>query len=272
MKIARKHFAEYLLLAAVTIVSILGFWDLYFGSEADPQPHHHLHLVTVAAWLFFLLFQLNSVARGDFKAHRKNGISVLLMASIVVAAVAFLSVLSAQRAIGLGRPDELLVQNVMVSLQFGLLIVLAFLFRKRREIHGSLMFSTLLLFGGIALFFALLSFVPMFRIEGPETFYRFGAAATTGLSVCIGVAVLLFLSAPRTRWPYLLAAGCLVLNDAINELLIRFDLSYPATKVIGSLNPILAFIAAFVIQFALLALLVLPVGKRSKDHDRRVNS
>ncbi len=169
----------------------------------------------------------------------------------------------------MGRPDDLLVQNVMVSLQLGLLIFLAFLFRKRREIHGSLMFSTLLLFGGIALFFALLSFVPIFRIEGPETFYRFGTAATTGLSVCIGAAVLLFATAPRTRWPYLLAAGCFVLNDAINGLLIRFDLSYPATEMIGSLNPILTFIAAFVIQFALLALLVSPVARRSKTTARR---
>jgi len=270
MNVAKNYVAEYLLLAAVSIVSILGFWELYLGVEADPQPHHHMHLITVFAWLFFLLAQLNSVARGHFKAHRKTGKGVLFVAPTVVATVAYLSVLSAQRAIGQGRPDDLLVQNVMLSLQLALIIGLAFLFRKRRKIHGSLMFSTLLFFGGIALFFTLLSFVPMFRIEGPETFYRFAVAANTAVFVCCSVAVLLFVSAPRARWPYLLAAGCLVLNGAINGLFVRFDLSYPATQVIGSLNPTFTFIAAFLAQFALLALLVSPVAGISKGNTRRV--
>ncbi len=34
MKIAKKYIAEYLLLAAVSIVSILGFWDLYFWERS----------------------------------------------------------------------------------------------------------------------------------------------------------------------------------------------------------------------------------------------
>lgn len=272
MKNASKYRPEYLLLLAVAIVSVLGFWDLYFGVDADPQRHHHLHLVTAFIWLLLLLVQLNSIARGAVQAHRKNGMVVLFTAPLVVAAVAFLSVLSAQRAVASGEPDALLVQNVMVLLELGLLIGLAFLFKKRRDIHGSLLFSTLLLFGGIALFFALLSFVPMLRIEGPETFHRFGTAAMIGLAVCIGVAVLLFVSAPRTRWPYLLAAGCFVLNNGLNGLLTRFSLSYPATEMIGSLNPVATFVGVFVLQFTVLALLVSPLGRRARPPVRQADS
>lgn len=264
MKIARKYLAEYFLLVGVSLISVLGFWDLYFGIDADPQPHHHLHLTTAFLWILLLFVQLNSIARGRSKAHRKNGLVVLFMAPLVVATVASLSVLSAQRAASSGEPDTLLVQNVMVSLQLGLLVVLAFVFRKRREIHGSMLFSTLIMFGGIALFFALLSFVPMFRIEGPETFYRFGTAAVAGLAICCGAAVLLFLSAPRTRWPYLLAAGFFLLNVAINGIMARLELSYPATEMVGSLNPVWTFIGAFIVQSALLATLVSPVARRSK--------
>lgn len=263
MRIARKYLAEYFLLAGVSFISILGFWDLYLAVDADPQPHHHLHLVTAFLWMLFLFVQLNSIARGSAKAHRKNGLVVLFMAPLVVATVASLSVISAQRAAFSSEPDTLLVQNVMVSLQFGLLVVLAFMFRKRREIHGSLLFSTLILFGGIALFFALLSFVPMFRIEGPETFYRFGTAAVAGLAICSGAAVLLFLSNPRARWPYLLPAGFFLLNVAINGILTRLDLDYPATELVGSLNPVSTFLAVFIVHFALLATLVSPFARRS---------
>ena len=270
MSIARKYLAEYSLLLGVALISILGFWDLYLGVGAAPQPHHHLHLVTAFLWMLLLFVQLNSIARGSGKTHRRNGLVVLFMAPLVVATVASLSVLSAQRAASSGEPDTLLVQNVMVSLQLGLLVVLAFLFRKRREIHGTLLFSTLILFGGIALFFALMSFVPMFRIEGPETFYRFGTAAVAGLTICSGAALLLFLSNPRTRWPYLLAAGFFLLNLAINSILTSFELSLPATEMVGSLNPGWTFLGAFTVQFALLATLVSPVNRRSKAPIGRV--
>lgn len=270
MRIAKRYLAEYFLLIGVSLISILGFWDLYLGNDADPQPHHHLHLVTACLWMLLLFVQLNSIARGSGKAHRKNGLVVLFMAPLVVATVASLSVLSAQRAASSGEPDTLLVQNVMVSLQLGLLVVLAFLSRKRREIHGSLLFSTLILFGGIALFFALLSFVPMFKIEGPETFYRFGTAAVAGLAICCAVAVLLFISAPKMRWPYLLPAGFFLMNVAINGILNRLELSYAATELVGSLNPVWTFIGGFIVQFALLVPLLSPFPLRSRSPVRRV--
>ncbi|WP_343345684.1 hypothetical protein WJT74_00735 [Sphingomicrobium sp. XHP0239] len=269
MRIAKRYLVEYSLLAGVSIVSVLGFWDFYFGREANPQPYHHLHVITVFLWLLLLLVQLNSISNGGIAKHRRNGLFVLFMAPFLIATVASLSVLSARRAAASGTADPLLVQNVMVSLQLGLLVVLAFLFKKRRAVHGSLLFSTLILFGGIAVFFALLSFVPMFRIDGPETFYRFGTAAITGLVICVAVSLSLFVSAPKTRWPYLLAAGFFLFNVAINGALSGLRLDSLATDMVGSLDPLWTFAGAFVVQFTLLALLVSPITRPSTIRQSR---
>jgi len=188
---------------------------------------------------------------------------VLIVGPLLVATTAALSVLSAQRGIASGEGDALIVQNVMVALQLSLLMLLSFLFKKRRALHRSFLFGTLILFGGIALFFALLSFVPMLKIEGPETFYRFGIAAVSGLVICLGAGVLMFATDPKTRWPYLLAAGFFIFNEAINQTLINFNLISPATEIVGSLNPALIFALVFAIQLSLLASTLFPKARPS---------
>lgn len=267
MTSSNRHGPEFILLAAVSVISVLGFWDIYFGPYASPQPRHHLHVATAFLWLLLLLFQLGSVTRRRFVSHRRSGLAVLLVGPLLVATTATLSVLSAHRAFVAGEGDFLIVQNVMVTVQLGLLLFLAFVFKKRRLLHGSLLFSTLILFGGIALFFTLLTFVPMFRIEGPETFYRFGTAAITGQAVCLGAGALLFASNPKARWPYLLAAGFFLLNEVINRALTGFGLLDSATRAVGSLNPVVTFVAVFALQLALLSAAIFPVFRRPRPAD-----
>lgn len=266
MRGARTYLPEFVLLGAVLSIGVLGFWDLYLAPEAAPQPHHHAHLVTSFGWLLLLLAQLVMIARGNFAMHRKWGLAVLIAAPLVFATIAYLSVLSAARGVASGEGDMLLVQNVMVTLQFGLLVFLAFLFRRRRALHGSLMASTSILFGGIALFFALISFMPIFRIEGPDTFYRFGLAAMTAQGITLAAGALMLASAPKTRWPYLLAAGFFVLNEGISQLLVASVLIGPATRIVGALDPVLTFALSFVAMFALLAFMLLPTlrGKQAR--------
>lgn len=258
-----RYNPEFILLAAVSVFTVLGFWEIYLGAEANPQPRHHLHLATVLIWLALLLIQLILISRRDFGFHRQLGLAVLLVGPMLVASTATLSVLSARRNLASGQADALIAQNVMGTLGLSVLLLLAFVLKKYRLVHGSLLFSTLIQFGGIALFFTLLSFVPMFKIEGPETFYRFGTAAMTGLIFWLSVAALLFASSPKTRWPYLLAAAFLLINEAMNFALEGFDLSYGATVKLGSLNPALTFAAGFTIQLALLCLALFPVSRRS---------
>lgn len=264
MKGVNQYFFEFLLIAAVMLVSVLGFWDIYFAAGSDPQPHHHLHLVTVFIWMCLLLCQLTLIARGDYGTHRKVGLVVLVAGPLLVATTAMLSVHSAHKGLVSGNGDFLIVQNVMGTLELGLFIFLAFLLKKRRKLHGSFLLSTTILFMGIALFFALMSFVPQFRIEGPETFYRFQTAAMTGQAICLAVGFLFFVKDFRNGWPFLLAALCFVLNELIRFSLSGLGLIDPLTEFVGSMSQPITFISSFALLLSLLIATVRPIARRHR--------
>lgn len=263
MKGVRQYFFEYLLIAIVMLISVLGFWDIYFGADSDPQPHHHLHVATAFIWMGLLLFQLTLIGRGSYPTHRKVGLAVLVAGPLLVAMTAMLSVHSAHKGLVSGDGDFLIVQNVMGTIELGLLILLAFVLKKRRKLHGSFLLSTTILFMGIALFFALISFVPQFKIEGPETFYRFQTAAMTGQAICLAVGFLFFVKDWRNGWPYLLAALCFVLNELIRSTLASFDLIDPLTEFIGSMSQPLTFIGSFALMLSVLVATALPIARRA---------
>jgi hypothetical protein len=262
MKNLRQYAAEYLLIAAVTLTGILGFWDIYFGTGADPQPHHHLHVVTTSAWLGLLLYQLTMIGQRRFATHRKVGLVVLVIGPLLVATTAMLSVHSAHKGLVSGNGDFLIVQNVMVTLEMGLLVLLAFVLKKHRKLHASFLLSTTILFLGIALFFALISFVPQFKIEGPETFDRFQTAGMTGQAICLVVGFVYFIKDVRNGWPFLLAGALHSINELINALLAGINLIEPLTQFVGSLSQPYTFVGTFIVLFSLLAATGLQVVRR----------
>ncbi|PZQ65140.1 MAG: hypothetical protein DI570_02675 [Phenylobacterium zucineum] len=211
-----------------------------------------------------MLTQLTLIARGAYGAHRTIGLAVVVLAPLLIATTAMFSVRSANKGVVSGEGDFLVIQNVGVTLELALIICLAFLLKKHRRLHGSLLMSTAILFMGIALFFALISFAPPFRIEGPETFYRFQTAAMTGQAICLAVGVLFFLRDRRNGWPFLVAALCFPMNEAIRALLTRYDLIDPLTAFVGSLSQPLTFLASFAMLFALLASTALPGGRQTR--------
>ncbi len=73
----------------------------------------------------------------------------------------------------LGRAGMLVVQNVMFTVEMALLMV-------------------------IAMSFTLISYVPGYRIEGPETVSRFGEAVQTSSLIGSVIGLLFFRTAPRT--------------------------------------------------------------------------
>lgn len=253
MKNFNRYLFEYVFLAAVFVLSVAGFWNIYAGEDAAPNGFHHLHVVTNFIWLSLLLWQLSLIGTNQHATHRKVGLSVLFFGPLLVASAALLSVHSAHKGLVSGRGDFLIVQNVMVTLELGLLILLAFVLKKWRKLHGAFLLSTAMLFMGIALFFALIGFVPAFRIEGPETFYRFETAATTGRYVCLVVGFLFLVRDPRNGWPLLLASSFFSVNELIRSFLEARELIQPLTEFVGSMNPLLAFTGSFAVVLVLLA-------------------
>jgi hypothetical protein len=252
MNRAPRYRLESLFLATVVLVSIAGFWTLYFGPDAAPNSHHHLHVITNFIWLALLAAQLYLVANDRRQQHRTVGLAVLVVAPLLFATTALLSVHSAHKGIVSGRGDFLIIQNVGVTLELGLLMLLALLLRKRRKLHGAFLLGTAMLFLGIALFFAMIAFVPAFEIQGPETFHRFGQAAATGSAICLAIGALFVIKDRRNNWPMLLAAAFFSLNEAIKAVLTKNGLIDPLTQFVGSLSQPMTFAVSFVLLFALL--------------------
>lgn len=253
MKSSGQYLLEHVFLSLVFVVSVAGFWTVYVGPDASPNPFHHLHVASNFTWLLLLFLQLTLIRRGRHQDHRALGLAVYIVGPLLVATTAMLSVHSAHKGLVSGKGDFLIVQNVMGTLELALLIVAAFVLRKRRQLHGAFLLSTAILFLGIALFFALISFVPAFRIEGPETFHRFQSAAITGQAVCLVVGLLFVIKDFRNGWPYLLAAVFFLVNEVIRVVLDRRDLLPGLTEVVGSMSPSATFVAAFVVVLVSIA-------------------
>lgn len=252
MRTTQRFLLEQSFVAGVILLSLFGFSGIYFGPE-PPTAHHHLHVLTSLAWLSLLLWQLRLIGTGRHGLHRKLGLAVLAMGPLLFATTALLSVHSAHKGVVSGEGDFLLVQNVMGSLELGAIILTAFVLRKRRKLHGAFLLGTAVLLMGIALFFTLIGFVPAFRIEGPETFYRFGTAAAAARNVCLGAGLLFFLRDFRNGWPVLLVSAFFPLNDWINAVLAERDLLQPLTGFVGSMSQPATFVVAFATLSAALA-------------------
>lgn len=252
MRRANPYLVERAFVVLVMLLSVAGFWNIYFGRGADPGGHHHLHVVVIFAWLSLLLAQLVLLANGSNASHRTVGLGVLAMGPMLVASTALLAVHSAHKGLVSGQGDFLIVQNVMGTLELAAIIVAAFVMRRRRKLHGAFLLGTAIFFMGIALFFALISFVPMFRIEGPETFYRFQTAGVAGRYACLAVGLAFFLRDWRNGWPLLLVSSFFSVNEAINAALARNDLLQPLTAFVGSLDQALVFAGVFVAMAAML--------------------
>lgn len=256
-----KAFGEYpferLFIAIVMLLTVTGFWSIYFGADANPDPRHHLHVLTNFIWLLLLLCQVSLIGSNKHGMHKKLGLSVLVVGPLLVATTALLSVHSAHKGLASGQGDFLIVQNVGVTLEFALMILMAFVVRRQRKLHGSFLLSTAMLFMGIALFFTLISFVPAFRIEGPETFYRFETAAAASRDICLIVGLFFFFKDMKNGWPLLLASSFFSLNELGKSFLEERDLIQPLTELVGSMNPSLTFLASFAVLSALLSALVI---------------
>jgi hypothetical protein len=248
----KRYVLEFLFLATTVVLAFAGFWNVYFGAGADPNGYHHMHVVVNLAWLSLLLWQLWLVAGKQNASHRRTGLMVLGMAPLLVASTALLSVESAYKGVVSGEGDFLIIQNVGVTFEVALLVVLAFVLRRRRALHGHLLMGTALLFMGIALFFTLTSFVPGFRVEGPETFYRFKYAGIAGQATCLAVGLLFTIRDRRNGWPMLLAALFLGFNDLVRGVLASNGMIDPLTRFVASLNQPLTFVATLVLMFGLL--------------------
>lgn len=216
-----RYTPELLFVSLVLVTSVIGFSSLWRDASDGITSYQALHIVTSMAWLLLLLGQLVLVRRRRFDRHRAIGQGIAIVGPVLIASVTLLTVHSAARAIADGEPDALVVQNMTFTLELALLVVLAFVLRRNRAVHGALLMSTALMFFVIALFFTLISYVPGYRIEGPETFGRFATSAQASALVGSVIGLGFFLRNLRTGWPWLLTAAFFQLNGYLQLVLAQ---------------------------------------------------
>jgi hypothetical protein len=241
-------------LIIVIFISITGFWNIYFGPDADPTFYQNLHVVTTFIWLGLLLTQLIYIESRRNSLHRRLGKSIFIVGPILIATLVLLSVHSASKSAARGEADMLVIQNMFPALEVAMLILLGFLFRKNRALHGHFLMSTSLLFFGIALFFTLISFIPGHKIEGPETFYRFETAGITATYISVAFGLLLFFIQRKSGWPWLLVCVLFFVNGYMGQIIEGADKMVSLTAFIGSINEFAAFLVTLLIVLAVLIL------------------
>jgi hypothetical protein len=75
---------ELIFIITVIAISIGGFWNIFFGADADPEYYHYLHAIIVFIWLFLLLGQILLVKRKNFSFHRQLGIVIFLVGPLFI--------------------------------------------------------------------------------------------------------------------------------------------------------------------------------------------
>jgi len=248
----QKFTPEMVFLLMVIAVSLVGFSSLLLGEQPALTAYHYLHITTSLAWLLLLLGQLVLIRQRSFRRHRAIGKAVFIAGPLLIASLTLLSVHSASKRAVAGLADELLVQNVATTMEVALLVFLAFILRRNRDVHGSFMMSTSLPFMGIALFFTFISYVPRFKIEGPETFSRFAEAGQAISLILIMVGLLFFLKNWRTGWPWVLTSLLFTLNALLQVFLDSTGRTKSLTELVASIGRAPAFGLSLTIFGALL--------------------
>ena len=248
----RQYTLELGFLVTVIALSLVGFSSLAFGEEPTLTAYHLLHISTILAWLLLLLTQLICIKQHRFHLHRTIGTSIFVAGPLLVASLMLLAVHSAAKEAVAGRADDLVVQNVMPTLEIALLVFLAFVLRRNRAVHGSLLLSTALLMMGIALFFTLISYVPGYRAEGSLTGPRFAESAQTSALICSVIGLLFFLKSWRTGWPWLFTSAFFFLNGYLQFRIAQTDSTKSLTVLVASIGRAPAFGLGLSIFLALL--------------------
>ncbi|WP_411281518.1 hypothetical protein [Gemmatimonas sp.] len=243
-----KYTLEIGFLVMVIAVSLVGFSSLALGEQPMLDAYHVLHIITSLAWLLLLLTQIMFIRQHRFRRHRTIGTSIFVAGPVLVASLTLMTVHSAAKDAVMGTADDFVVQNVTFAAEVALLVLLAFIMRRNRNVHGALLMSTALMFLVIALFFALVSYVPGYRSEGPSTVPRFAAAAQSGALICSVIGLLFFFKNWRTGWPWLLTTSFFVLNGYLQATVDP----KPLTMLVASIGRVPAVALSLTIFLALL--------------------
>ncbi|GAB5382608.1 MAG: hypothetical protein Alis3KO_32380 [Aliiglaciecola sp.] len=213
MPYSKAHF--YVL--AIIPITVLAFWQSYFGRLSEAPVEHHIHGVSSTLWILLIAAQSWSIHNKHVTLHKNLGKSLFILTPIMVGAFALVTYAGAEQTV-LEHPfylmfgEALLTTDVMLTFAIPLQIYLALRFRRQVLLHSALMLSTLtgLLPPILARLFA--AIMPGMTIRGPDTLYRFEYCLLLAITVSMLLALYMYWRYRKQGWPWLFAAGlCLMM-------------------------------------------------------------
>ena len=234
----KKYIFEYLLILTTILLTVSGFGNLFLKADAKLTPFQIFHVIVIFSWLFLMLYQISLIGNKQGIKHKRVGLSILFFGPLLFAHALLLAIHSAHRGLVSGEGDFMIVQNVMGTIELGVIILLAFILKKRRKIHAAFLISTVVFMLGISIFFLLLAVAP--------------GLIGYGMYITLLVGLLFFLKDRRNGWPILVSSSVFIINDFITSILIKYDLLQPLTEFVGSLNQLITFFVSFIVLLFLL--------------------
>ncbi|RIA09193.1 hypothetical protein OE09_1022 [Flavobacteriaceae bacterium MAR_2010_72] len=234
----KKYIFEYLLILTTILLTVSGFWNIFFKADAKPNLYQIFHAIVNFSWLFLMLYQLSLIGNKQGIKHKRVGLSILFFGPLFFAQAVLLAIHSAHKGLVSGEGDFMIVQNTLAPIELGLIILLAFILKKRRKIHAAFLLGTVVLMLGISIFFLMLAVAP--ELIG------------YGMYITLFVGILFFLKDRRNGWPILVSSSFFIINDFIYLILNEYNLIEPLTTFVGSLNQLITFFVSFMVLLSLL--------------------
>ena len=134
---------------ALQPVTLLAFWQSYFGRLADASIAHHIHGITGTAWILLIALQSWLIHHGKASAHRAFGRVLFLLVPIMIGAFALVTFVGAQQSVKQSRfyvlfGKSLLTADALLTFATAAQVYLALKFRNQLRIRSALMISTVL--------------------------------------------------------------------------------------------------------------------------------
>lgn len=136
-----KHFYFLIVFATLTVLSILAFWDNLMSDVTQPSnsdPKMIVHGIFSLTWVIFLTLQANLVRTGKLRRHRQIGTAGFIAAAGLTLSTAYLFVVVWK---GWSAMAPHIQANRILLPSFALWIVLAYLNRRRPDLHKRLVYT-----------------------------------------------------------------------------------------------------------------------------------
>ncbi len=201
----------HLYLIGLLIITLMAFWDSYFGKLLEAPLPHHLHGITSTLWILLIGTQNWLIHNNHRDLHRRFGKALFILVPLMTAAFAMVTWVGAQKSVG-DHPfyvqfgQALLTADMFLLFSTPLQIYLALKLRKNIRLHSALMLGTLIGLLPPIVSRLVVNWIPAFNITSIETMHHFGYGLKISIAISLLIPLILYKYYRKDGWPWLLAA------------------------------------------------------------------